>query len=152
MTLKSFSFRRQTVKSMPRATRLKGKTEFDTGSNGGFRTPRRALDSVHRNAGCCPLRDLVGGLLAGGVGGKTERRPKLGRASPGLLSPCGAACRATAALQSAMPNGCTWRRHSGDSCRTENLASGMRMRSLGRMSHGVPDDEGWRSSHPDRAS
>src|SRR5580704_12825582 len=60
MTRKSFSARRQTVKSMPRATRLTGKTEFDNGSNGGSRTPRRSLNSVHRNAGCCPLTDLHG--------------------------------------------------------------------------------------------
>src|SRR5260370_26734174 len=58
MTRKAFSARRKNVKSMPRATRVKGKTEFDNGSNGGSRTPRRALNSVHRNAGCCPIPDL----------------------------------------------------------------------------------------------
>jgi hypothetical protein len=29
------------------------------GSNGGSRTPRRSLNSVHRNAGCCPGRPRV---------------------------------------------------------------------------------------------
>jgi hypothetical protein len=54
MTRKSFGARRANRQVDAASDQAKGEKQ-NNGSNGGSRTPRRSLNSVHRNAGCCPF-------------------------------------------------------------------------------------------------